>query len=95
MASGKRYRGNFERCVLSYTDDVLAAANQPDKSLAFVTYSTAEPSLLEKVKAKLLAFGFQKVLISRAGCTISVHTGPHCIGTIFFNDGPHPLVAAL
>jgi DegV family protein with EDD domain len=95
MASGKRYRGTFERCVLSYTDDVLAEADQPDKSLAFVTYSTAEMSLLEKVKAKLLAFGFKKVLIARAGCTIAVHTGPHCIGTIFYNDGPHPLATAI
>lgn len=95
MASGKKYRGNFERCVLSYTDDVLAEAKSIDPSLAFVTYSTAEPSLLEKVKAKLLAFGFKTVLIVRAGCTIAVHTGPHCIGTIFFNDGAHPLAAAL
>ncbi len=87
MISGKKYRGNFSHVVKNYCQDVLEEFNNPDLSLAFVTYTTAEPEIVETAKNALIDRGFKKVLVTRAGGTITSHCGEDCLGILFINDG--------
>ena len=87
MISGKKYRGNFSHVVKNYCQDVLEEFNNPDLSLAFVTYTTAQPEIIESAKNALLDRGFKKVFITRAGGTITSHCGEDCLGILYINDG--------
>lgn len=87
MISGKKYRGNFSHVVKNYCQDVLDEFNNPDLSLAFVTYTTAEPEIVETAKNALIDRGFKKVLVTRAGGTITSHCGEDCLGILYINDG--------
>ena len=87
MYPGKKYRGPMDKVVASYVDETLARFPTPDKSLAFITYSTATPEAIEAAKAKLREKGFQRIEETTAGATVSCYCGPHCLGVLYFNDG--------
>lgn len=87
MIPGKKYRGNFSHVVKNYCQDVLDEFDNPDLSLAFVTYTTADENIVETAKGFLLERGFKKVLVTRAGGTITSHCGEDCLGILYINDG--------
>ncbi len=87
MASGKKYRGNFEHGVNTYCKDVLEEFSTPDLDTAFLTYTTASEEALEIAKNHLINRGFKNVYITRAGGTITSHCGENCLGILFINDG--------
>ncbi|MBR0189202.1 MAG: DegV family protein [Clostridia bacterium] len=87
MVSGKKYRGNYEHIVKSYCKDVLEEFNNPDLSVAFVTYTTASDEIVEYAKQTLKDAGFVKVYATRAGGTITSHCGEDCLGILYINDG--------
>ena len=87
MIPGKKYRGNFSYVVKNYCQDVLNEFDNPDLSLAFVTYTTADENIVETAKGFLLERGFKKVLVTRAGGTITSHCGEDCLGILYINDG--------
>jgi len=89
MTAMRRYRGKMSKAVGDFIEDVLNFDFNPDKFLAFVTYSTSPAGLTEQVRERLLLAGFKSVIITRTGCTIGCYTGPNCLGLSFFNDGPH------
>ncbi len=91
MGPGKKYRGPMRKVVLNYVEDTLKEFNNPDKSLVFITYSTAPDEVLLAVKQRLQEEGFERIEFTRAGGTISCHCGPHCLGILYINDGPHPI----
>ena len=91
MVSGAKYRGPMKKVVMEYVEDTLKLFPNPDKEEVFITYSTAPDDVVEAVKERLVAAGFQNIRITRAGATISCHCGPHCLGILFINDGPHPI----
>jgi DegV family protein with EDD domain len=87
MIPGKKYRGNFVHVVKSYCQDVLDKFNQPDLSLAFVTYTTASEEILEIAVNALKERGFKDIYVTRAGGTITSHCGEDCLGILYMNDG--------
>ncbi len=87
MVPGKKYRGNFSHVVKNYCQDVLDEFDKPDLSLAFVTYTTADENIVETAKGFLIERGFKKVLVTRAGGTITSHCGEDCLGILYINDG--------
>lgn len=87
MGPGKKYMGKQLGCVESYAKDTLDEFNNPDKSLVFVTHSMATPDMVEACKKELRERGFENILETTAGATISSHCGPKCIGILYFNDG--------
>ena len=87
MNPGKKYMGKQLGCVESYAKDTLDEFNNPDKSLVFITHSMATPEMVEICRKELEARGFNNILETTAGATISSHCGPKCIGILFFNDG--------
>ena len=87
MSPGKKYRGNFNHCAVNYVNDVLDQFDNPDLSEVFITYTTAEDELVEKIKEILTERGFKNVRATHAGATITSHCGENCLGILFINDG--------
>lgn len=87
MIAGKKYRGNFKRVVENYVLDVLEEYSNPDLSRVFLTYTTAEPEIIDYVKEVLIGRGFKEVLVTVAGATITSHCGEDCLGILYINDG--------
>ncbi len=91
MVSGKKYRGPMKKVVASYVEDTLAEFNSPDLEEVFVTFSTAPEEVVAETVETLKKRGFKNVRVTTAGGTISCHCGPHCLGILYINDGPHPI----
>ena len=87
MISGKKYRGNYEHVVENYVSDILEEFDNPDLEEVFITYTTAAPELVEKVKETLKARGFKNIRPTTAGGTIPSHCGEDCLGILYINDG--------
>lgn len=87
MDQGKKYRGKFFNVVSQYVDDTLIQFNHPDLSTVFLTSTTLDDStIIDMVKEKLIKRGFKKIITAQAGCTISSHCGPNCLGILYIND---------
>ena len=87
MVSGKKYRGNYEHVVKSYCRDVLDEFNNPDLSVAFITYTTASDEVVSYAESLLRETGFKEIYKTRAGGTITSHCGEDCLGILYINDG--------
>lgn len=85
MQVGKKYRGQLEKCLVKYVADRLADADTIDDSRIFITDSGVSDEIFERIKAEVLRHvSFKEVHHTRAGCTISNHCGPNCLGILFF-----------
>jgi len=86
MGVSKKYHGNFKSAIMKYVhemeDDLLAA----DSKRVFVTHSPMEdPAIVEEIKDYLKSLKhFDEVLETNAGCVISSHCGPNCLGVLFY-----------
>ena len=61
----------------------LIGAADPDA--IFITHSHVPAEIVEKVKEQVKALHpFAEVIETIAGCTISSHCGPCCLGVLFF-----------
>ena len=85
MTVGKKYRGDMEKSILAYVHGRLDNRDDIDTDRIFVTHSGVPAELLDKVVAAVKELHpFKEVLVTRAGCTISTHCGPACLGVLFF-----------
>ncbi|NLV50472.1 MAG: DegV family protein [Clostridiales bacterium] len=85
MGVGKKYRGNMEKCLKQYITDRLAERDDIDMKRIFITHSGVDPRLLEQLKNLITQLAsFEEVIESEAGCTISNHCGPQCLGILFY-----------
>ena len=87
MQSAKKYRGNIDKVIEDYSKDVIEQFNNPDLSVAFVTYTTATEGMISAARKALEAKGFKEIYETRAGATISSHCGEHTLGILYINDG--------
>ena len=86
MDVGKKYRGNFANVIIQYTHDRLADLDSINPRRIFVTYALGTPDkVVESVKAEVEKLNyFDEILTSTAGCSVSNHCGPVCLGVLFF-----------
>ena len=87
MKPAKKYRGKMEKVIENYCADTLEEFNNADKSIGFVTYTTATPEMIANAKTALKNAGFKEVLETTAGGTITSHCGEHVLGILYINDG--------
>lgn len=88
MGIGKKYMGKIHKILDKYIDDTFEEFNNPDKTMCFITYSSATPDMIEIAKSKLKEKNiFKKTYETIAGCTVSTHCGPNTLGIIYYNDG--------
>ena len=96
MVAGKKDHGSMEKATLSYVKNILNQFDNPDLSEVFITFSSnlKNPeikALVDRVAIILRDRGFQHIHFTQSNGTISCHCGPHCLGILYINDGPHPL----
>lgn len=86
MGVGKKYRGSMGKCLVQYVQDRLAGRNDIDTRRIFITHSGSSPETIEAVRQAVeRCQTFEKILITRAGCTISNHCGPNTLGILYFH----------
>lgn len=85
MLVEKKYRGKFDKVLLSYVEDRLKD-DTIDPSFLFVVHTTLNDGVLESVKEKCAAVrSFGEVEEADAGCTIACHCGPNTLGVIYLH----------
>ena len=87
MGVGKKYRGKLGKCIVEYVRDRLEGRDDIDLKRIFITDSngfTAEE--LDAMEAEVRRCQpFAEILHTHAGCTVSNHCGPRCVGILYFH----------
>ena len=85
MTVSKKYRGKMSPVLKQYVHERLQAAGKAETRRIFITDSGMDEVIVEEVRAAILEEApFAEILHTRAGCTISSHCGPNCLGILFF-----------
>lgn len=85
MGVAKKYRGSMEKSILDYVRGRLAGREDIDTKRIFITHSHVPQEIVDKVRALVLELHpFEEVIETYAGCTVSSHCGPNCLGVLFF-----------
>ena len=83
MSVAKKYRGKINDVLKEYVNEKLNEENEIIGSRIFVTHSGGCEEIAEELRDIVKAKHPDKeVLITRAGCTISVHCGPGTLGVL-------------
>ena len=86
MTVGKKYRGKIEAAYVQYIKDRLANRDDIDTRRVFITDSGLPDELRQKLREVVLSCQpFEEVHNNRAGCTISGHCGPWCMGVLYYH----------
>ena len=87
MRVGKKYRGSMEKSILDYVRGRLEGQTDVQHDRIFVTHSGVPAEIVEKVIALIKELQpFEQIIDTQAGCTISSHCGPNCLGVLFFRE---------
>lgn len=85
MRAGKKYRGNQDKVILKYVQEMEADLRAADPHRVFITHSGCPQEVLDAVKSCLEQMNvFEEILITRAGGVISSHCGPETLGVLFY-----------
>ena len=84
MAVGKKYRGNYAKCLANYVKERLEGREDIDWSTLFITKTVVSEECYAAVLDAAKTYGkFGVVYETTAGCTISCHCGPGTLGILF------------
>ena len=85
MGVGKKYRGSFPKVLDQYVRDRLVGRTDIDYRRIFITDCLAGEENRMAVRDLVQELApFEAVINTRAGCTVSNHCGPGCLGILFF-----------
>ena len=85
MTVGKKYRGNIQSCLAQYVRDKLSEIHTIDPRRIFITDSGFSEDIVDLVRKTIQeCFSFTEIIHTRAGCTVSSHCGPGCLGILFY-----------
>ena len=70
-------------CFEQYVKERLEGRDDIRKHRVFVTHSGSQPEVVEHIKELVAGYGFEEVLVTTAGCTVSNHCGPNTLGVLF------------
>lgn len=85
MVPGHKLRGNIGKVMQSYVEERLAGRKDIDLHRIFITHTQCDPADVEAVRQKILQLqpGFEEILETTAGSTITSHCGPATLGVLF------------
>ena len=84
MQVGRKYRGTMEKTILSYIRGRLEGRDDIRTDRIFITHSGVPQDIEDKAVALVKELHpFKEVIVTNAGCTISSHCGPNCLGVLF------------
>ena len=86
MGVGHKYRGKLEKCYVQYIEERLKGRDDIDCHRIFITdsgISDETKAMLERVVRACQPF--EEVYHTQAGCTVSNHCGPGCMGILYYH----------
>lgn len=84
MSVGKKYRGNYSKCLANYVKERLSGRDDLDPGILFVTKTVVSDDCYSAVMNAVAEHGkFDHIYETTAGCTISCHCGPGTLGILF------------
>ena len=84
MSVGKKYRGNYAKCLAAYVKDRLADRDDLVGDILFVTKTPVTDECYAAVMEAVKQYGkFETIYETNAGCTVSCHCGPGTLGVLF------------
>ena len=85
MKSGKKYRGNIDKVIISYVTERLQNRSDIDLHRIFITHTRCSTEIVNRVRQRIreLQPGFEEILETTAGCTVTSHCGPYTLGVLF------------
>ena len=84
MSVGKKYRGNYAKCLGNYVKERLESRDDIDNSTLFITKTIISDEANTAVKNAVAEYGhFENIYETTAGCTVSCHCGPGTLGILF------------
>lgn len=85
MGVGKKYRGSFEKAILQYVRDRLTERKDIDYRRIILTDCMVPEEIRQQVRELVAQLAdFEVTYETEAGCTVSTHCGPCCMGILFF-----------
>ena len=79
----KKYRGKIEKVQLQYVAERIVSLGEFDDEFCFMTHSPIDPEQAKTLVEAVKAIGkFKEVIEADAGCTITAHCGPNCVGFV-------------
>lgn len=87
MGVGKKYKGNYIKCLQKYVKERLEGRTDIDTRRIFITDSNGfTDEERELIRQEILKYQpFEEILLTRAGCTVSSHCGPRTLGILYFH----------
>ena len=86
MGVGRKYRGKLEKCYVQYIEDRLKGRDDIDCRRIFITDSGIDEATWKELERVVRACQpFEEVLHTQAGCTVSNHCGPGCMGILYYH----------
>lgn len=84
MGVSKKYRGDLNKALLKYTQDIINEHPNIDTEKIFITHSGISQDTIDSIHKALVEMkDFKNIYITRAGCTVSSHCGPNTLGVLF------------
>lgn len=84
MIVGKKYRGNYAKCLAHYIKDRLEGREDIDPDTLFITYTQISQEAHDAVLEAVHTYGhFETIYETIAGCTVSCHCGPGTLGILY------------
>lgn len=85
MRARRKYRGKIKKTISDYIKGRIGGRDDIDTKRAFITHSGVPAEIVEEMKALVLELQpFEELIETVAGCTVSSHCGPECLGVLFF-----------
>ncbi len=86
MGVGKKYRGKITAAYKQYITDRLKDRDDIDTRRIFITDSGIDESVRQELHALVASLQpFEEILHTQAGCTVSQHCGPGCMGILYYH----------
>ena len=86
MGVGRKYRGKLEKCYVQYIEDRLKGRDDIDCHRIFITDSGIDEATWQELERVVRACQpFEEVYHTQAGCTVSNHCGPGCMGILYYH----------
>lgn len=84
MEVNKKYRGNTQKALFNYADNLKEELLAADKERVFITHSGCDNELVERLYHDLEELKiFQEIIVTRAGSVITSHCGPKTLGILY------------
>ena len=86
MVVGSKYRGSFEKVVKAYIRERLTARDDIIYDRIFITHTKCPEGIVDVARKCIEECGsFNEIIDTMAGCTVSSHCGPHCLGVLYIH----------